>query len=532
MRVGSLSTLPSEILRVWNRLPRGQKIVLLALGATAIMLFVLFTSWSRSPDFVPLYTRLDPSDGAAIVDQLQTQGTAYEVADGGSTIRVPSTQVAEVRLNLATLGLPTGGGVGFEVFDKQSFGVTDFVQRINLRRSLEGELTRTITQLDGVRGARVHLAIPEEQLFTDQQPDTTASVVLDIQPGRALSVAQVRGVAHLVAQSVEGLDAKNITILNTKGDILYDGTDNLEIAGSTQLELTHAFDQQVERDLGVFLRSVLGPNKSAVQVSAVLDFTQAATTTEIYTPVQNGTRSTQTVTETFTGSGNAADLAVPGAVANIPGVNAPQTNTPEGTNTSDYSRNESTTNNELNKTQQTINTAPGEVKNLSISVLLDESIPEEQATALKDAIAAAAGISSDRGDTIAVTRIPFDTTELEAAKAALAQEAAADKQANMLRLAIPIVAVVLAGGLFFLLLRKVNKARAAHAAELAQYSLAIGMGPGGALPPGNNAAALEAQLRDVNQRQRTETNKQISTFARAQPRAVAEVVQTWMQEET
>ncbi len=523
--MGFLSNLPRDLSSVWNRLPRGQKITLLFLGVTAIVLFVLFTSWSNTPDYVPLYSGLDPSDASAVVDRLQEQGIPHQIGDGGGTVRVPSTRAAEARLDLAAVGLPSGGGVGFEIFDRQSFGATDFVQQINLRRSLEGELTRTINQFDAVQGSRVHIAIPQEQLFSDFQAQSSASVVLSLHPGRTLSGAQVRGIAHLVAQSVDVLAVEQITILDTQGDILYDGGEDIAGGGNTQLELTQSFETQIERDLATFLRTVLGPNKSAVAVSAVLDFTRAETTRETFTPVEGASRSSQSVTETFSGSGTSADIAVPGAVANVPGLAEVGSTAPGDTSSSEYSRSESTTNSELNRTQEVISTAPGDVEQISISVLLDESIPDEEATSLQSAIATAAGMEADRGDTITVTRIAFDTTEIEEAKVAIAAAEAAAAQTNMLRLAIPVVAVVLAGGIFFFLLRKVSRAQAGQG-----YALAVDEGPA-ALGPGSEVANAMGALQAAEQRRQSEANQEVTTFARAQPKAVAEVVQTWMRED-
>ena len=530
-RVASFATLPSDLGGVWNRLPRGQKVVLLLMGGGAIVLFMLMTSWARSPDFVPLYGGLEPADAGAVVDRLQTQGIPYQVSDGGTSVRVPSSRVAEARIDLASVGLPSGGAVGFEIFDNQSFGVTDFVQRINLRRSLEGELSRTINQLDGVRGSRVHIAIPENQLFTELEAKAGASVVLELRPGSGLSQAQVRGVAHLVAQSVDGLDAANVTILNTKGDILYDGSDDLGVAGSTQLQLAQAYEDRLERDLRGFLRSVLGPHRSAVEVSAALDFTHTDTTTETFVPVEAGERSSQTVEETFTGTGGAEPLNVPGAVANVPGANVPEVDGESEGASSSYTRTESTVNNELNRILAVTTTAPGQVQQLSISVILDESVSEEQASELKAALSTAAGIDPSRGDALTVSRVPFDLTELEEAEAALAAEEASNQTTNMMRMALPVVAVLLAGGFFWFFIRKVGQA--GQRSQSDQFTLAVGAGAATpALPQGETVEHLQERMRlEAQQKQRETTTQEITQFARAQPQAVAEVVQTWVRED-
>ena len=524
-----MGALPGDLTALWGRLPRGQQILLAGLAGGGIALFVLMLSWSRSPDFVPLYTGLDPADASAIVDQLQTRGIPHEVAAGGTTVRVPSAQVAEARIDLAAEGLPAGGGVGFEVFDGQSFGVTDFVQQINLRRSLEGELTRTINQIDGVHGSRVHIAIPQDQLFSDLQEATTASIVLDIRAGRSLSQARVRGVAHLVAQSVEGLEPEGVTILNTKGDILFDGGDDATVGGSTQIEATQAYEQRLERDLGLFLRSALGPNKSAVAVTAVLDFTATETTSETYVPVAGGERSSQNASETFREDGAESQLNVPGAAANLPGADQAETEATGASTTSEYTRTEATVNNELNRILQVTRDAPGQVKTLSVSVILDTAITEEQATELQAAIAAAAGLLPDRGDVLSVTRVPFDTTEIDEAQAAIAAEAASTKTTNMIRMAIPVLAVLIAGGLFFFLLRKLSQARAVGGRP---YGVTVDANGLPMLPSGERVADAQKRLMEEQRRQHRElVGQEVAQLVRTQPKAVAEVVQTWVREE-
>ena len=519
-----------ELSGVWNRTPRGQKTMLLALGGGAIALFMLFTSWSRSPEFVPLYSGLDPADAGAIVDQLLSEGIPHEVANGGTTVRVPSSQVASARVNLAAMGLPSGGSTGFEIFDSQSFGVTDFVQRINLRRSLEGELTRTINQLDPVLGSRVHIALPESRLFSADQAETSASIVLDVRPGRNLSAQQVQGVAHLVSQSVEGLTPENVTILNSNGDIIFDGSDDLGVGGGTQLQMTQAFESQMESDLQSFLRSVLGPNRAAVEVSAILDFTKVETSTESFTPIEGGNPSTQSVAETFVGSGAAEALNVPGASANVPGTPTPEAEGETGNESSNYSRTESTVNNELDRRVQTITTSPGTVTSLSIAVLLDESVPEEEATALQAAVASAAGLDTSRGDTITLGQVPFDTSELEEATAAIEAETAANAQMNMIRMAVPVLAVLLAGGFFSFFIRKLGGDGAPGAAD--QLSLAIGPGGMPALGPAETVEQMQARMMtQATMRQRDAKEQELTQLVQTQPKAVAEVVRAWTRED-
>lgn len=192
--------------------------VLVGGGALTALLWMVFST--HRPDMTTLFSQLNPSDAGAIVDELKSGKVSYRVVDGGTRILVPSAVVHEIRLHLATRGLPQGGGVGFEIFDRTTLGTTDFVQRLNYQRALQGELARTIGQLKEVTAARVHLALPQPSVFTEQEKPATASVVLNLRPGARLTPEQVRGIVHLVSSSVEGLNADRITVVDTSGKLI------------------------------------------------------------------------------------------------------------------------------------------------------------------------------------------------------------------------------------------------------------------------------------------------------------------------
>ena len=179
-------------------------IILIALAGSVAGLIAL-TLWTQQPDMQVLFTNLNGEDAAAIIDKLKETKVPYETTGGGATVLVPSAQVHDLRLQLATQGLPHGGGVGFEIFDRTSIGMSEFVQKLNYRRALQGELARTIAQLPEVERVRVHLAIPERRLFANEQEKARASVIVSLRNGQQLAQAQVQGVIHLVSSSVEGL---------------------------------------------------------------------------------------------------------------------------------------------------------------------------------------------------------------------------------------------------------------------------------------------------------------------------------------
>src|SRR5262249_49490568 len=216
-----------------------------------------FAWWVQRPLYRPLFTNLAQADAAAIVDALRAEKVPFEIEDGGRAVLVPSEKLYELRLELASRGLPEGGGVGFEIFDKQTLGQTDFLQRLNYQRALQGELGRTISQLAGVESARIHLAIPERSLFVAENRRPSASVVVKLAAGRTLARAQIDGIVHLVASSVEGLDPDAVTVVDEGGRVL---TQDHRDAGSTgassaALEYQQAFERSTEERI----ESMLGP---------------------------------------------------------------------------------------------------------------------------------------------------------------------------------------------------------------------------------------------------------------------------------
>lgn len=195
----------------------------LALGAVALLsigLFAFIILQARTADYQTLYGNLGESDAASIIEWLASNNTPYQLTNNGRTIKVPNTNIHETRLQLASAGLPQGGGIGFEIFDKQSFALTDFVQKVNYTRALQGELSRTIASLRPVESARVHLALPKKRLFKNQQKAATASVIINIKPGRQIHDSQVQGIVHLVSSSIEGLSPGDVTVIDQNGNVL------------------------------------------------------------------------------------------------------------------------------------------------------------------------------------------------------------------------------------------------------------------------------------------------------------------------
>jgi len=515
-------SLLAPILDRWNQLTRSRQIALGAIVAGTIVVFYFVFVASRSPNLVVAFSGLAPEDSAAIADQLVKDGVAYQIGGGGSTVSVPANKVAEVRIKLAQAGLPKGGSVGFEIFDHQSFGTTDFVQQVNYRRALEGELARSINTLSGVRASRVGIVLAKEAIFKADQKKTTASVLLQLKPGAHLNQDQVNGITNLVSNSVEGLERSGVTVIDDTGHVLFDGAseDSPFASGATasQLDLQRQYEISLQRDVEATLGKVVGAGRSAVTIRAKLNFDTVKQQQDTFgTGVQ--VRSATTSTETYTGANAGTAGNIPGTGSN-PGT---VTGTTGGTGTSQYSNTQTTTNNEVPKTTIDTIKAPGSLERLSVSVVLDDSVTAAQESAITSTVAAAVGLDQTRGDTISVTRLPFDASVKDdfvtAAGDGLAQ------YLQYLKLLLPLLAVVLAFILVMLLLRSLSKRQTAFPVMRTQAALAAPL-PVVALPSAPAPPPLPALETRADPKE-----ERVLKLAEANPRAVADVVQTWMREE-
>ncbi len=416
---------------VWGRFNRIQRVLLIGIPSilfVGLLAFILLSSRSR---FEVLYSHLEQKDAAEIATELKKSNIPYRLAtkDKLVMIMVPSEKVYDTRLTLAGQGLPRGNGVGYEIFDQPKWGSTDFTQKVNYKRALEGELQRTISNLQQIESARVSIVIPEPELFTEKEKPTTGSVVLEMRPETQLKREQVRGIVHMVASSVEGLKPENVNVIDSKGNILSafiqeeqqeNNQDPLN-GGSTltqqakltlhQLEVQQSFEKDLERKVTTMLTKVLGGNsRFAVSVSTELNFDKTENDSEVFEPVVDGqgiARSEQTEKEQYVGDGGfPASIVggVPGTDSNIPGYQAVA-----GAN-SQYSKEKKTTNYEINRTVKHNVVAPGSPKRISVGVFVDNLQPQ-QVEAIKSAVVAAAGMDINRGDQVAVENMPFDNTQ-------------------------------------------------------------------------------------------------------------------------
>lgn len=411
---------------IWRRMTQIQRMIAGGATATAVALAAGLVVWSQQPEYSKLYESLPPEDSAAVVGKLKEGHVPYQLADGGATVLVPSREVLDTRVTLAGQGIPTGGRVGFEVFDKNIFGMPEFVQKLNFQRALEGELERTINQMTGIESSRVHLAIPKQQLFTEAQKDATAAVALKLKPNNRASAQQVAAIRHMVASSVEGLKPNSITISDTEGKLLQDAA--TPDASTAQMDAKRTYERTVEQAVGTMLDQtvgidpVTGQSKASVRVNAIMNWDQIESTAEIFSPVLTGgvtaqpqPRSIRSLEETFSGQGAPPEGGVPGATTNVP----PTYFGSQGSGPSDYTRRDVTTNNELSKENRKTIAAPGGVQRLSVAVMVPDTIPSAQIANIERLVTAAAGLNTARGDVVSVEALPLDTSIAEAAQQAL-----------------------------------------------------------------------------------------------------------------
>lgn len=362
----------SSLLALWQQLGLNQRVSLLAATIAVIVGMTALVVWSRRPDYQLLYARLGDKDSAAIISHLQSQNIPHQVAAGGSSVSVPTDQVYKLRMELAGRGLPSGDGVGFEIFDKGQFGLSDFVQRTNYLRAVQGELARTISQLAGVRAARVMIVQPENRLLlTEQGVKPTASVFVDMGGGR-LETDQVNAIRHLVANAVQGLMPDQVAVVDNRGHVLSEELKQDPTLGNASSQMR--YKQQVEDYLGKkvesMLAAVIGPGHAVVRVSAEIDTEATSLQSEKYDPDGQVVRS-QTLTEDISNSSETrSNGGAVGVSANVPEKTVATDGASRPTSTQEQNRKNRTTTYEINRTTTNVTRNPGTIKNITAAVFV------------------------------------------------------------------------------------------------------------------------------------------------------------------
>lgn len=362
----------NSLLTLWKQLGLNQRVSLIVAAVAVIGGMIALVVWSKQPDYQLLYGRLSEKDSSAIISQLQAQNIPHRIANGGSTVYVPAENVYRLRMDLAAKGIPTGDGVGFEIFDKGQFGLSDFVQRTNYVRALQGELARTINQLEGVHSSRVMIVQPETRLLlTDQGIRPTASVFVELTKNR-LETEAVNSIRHLVANAVQGLTPDQVAVVDHKGRVLSEELKQDPALGtaSSQMRYRQQMEEYLAKKVESMLIPVLGAGQVVVRVSAEIETEATTLTQETFDPEGQVVRN-QSVTDDTSNSSEARGGGQTGISANVPDRAAanPQDQA-RPTNTTETNRKTQTTNFEINRTLTNVVRNPGTVKNVSAAVFI------------------------------------------------------------------------------------------------------------------------------------------------------------------
>jgi flagellar M-ring protein FliF len=437
----SVSPVQAFRLEQFNQLSNQKKLGVILSAAAVIALFVGAVMWSQTPDYRVLYNNVSDQDGSAIISALQQMNVPYKFSNSGGAILIPETQIHEVRLKLAGQGLPKGTLPGFELMENQKFGTSQFLEQINYQRALEGELARSVQSLSAVQSARVHLAIAKPSVFSREKQQPSVSVLLNLYPGRVLSIEQVSAIVHLMSSSIPNLPVKNVTVVDQNGNLLSTQNDSKQESrfDAKQLEYIQELEENYIRRIEAILTPIAGAANVRAQVTADIDFSRVERAEEVYRPNNTETdgasiRSQQTLEASSTGS--KIDGGIPGALTNRPPepaiapIEAGAKKAGEKPEDEDASKKtpplptdqkkESTINYEVDKTVQHIQQSTGNIKRLSAAVVVNyrkkmnengemvqEPLTAEEIKEINNLVKEAMGYNEKRGDSLTVTNSLF-----------------------------------------------------------------------------------------------------------------------------
>lgn len=407
-----------KVKNFWQQGTTPQKILAIGALISVTLVFIMLLIWLNQEEYAVLYSNLKQQDSASVVEYLKKQNIDYKLKDNGSTILIPKNKVYDVRLEIAGQEILGKGNVGFDIFSKNSIGQTDFVQRINYQRALQGELSATISAIPEIQHARVHLVLPKKSLFVEEETEASASILVELKRGKELTKEQIRSIVNLVATAVEGLSKENITVVDNRGKLLYRSTKDEQELGlsSTQLEYKLNLEKSLARKIENLLYPVVGAGKVLAQVNVELDLSEQNIYKESYDPDTAVIRSEQRVKETSRGTAQ-AEASKAGPQYQQQGG---------GTQTSEETaRTQETINYEISKQEQRVRIPKGQLSKVTVAVLVDgvykkgkdgklvyEPRPDAELDKIKDIVKSAVGFDPKRGDIVEVASMQFTPIEI------------------------------------------------------------------------------------------------------------------------
>jgi len=412
-----IATIKEKLQLLNSKFSTLQKISIAFVLLLSVAVIVAVVINSTSIEYSYLVVGISDKEASKIVPILQKERVPYKLSGNGTKIMVPKSKVLDLRLKLAGMGLPSGGGVGYEIFDHQDVTtLTEFTEKINLVRALQGELSRTISHLDSVKSARVHIVIPKESVFTEDQKKTTASILLDLEGGNTISKNKINAIVNLVASSIEGLNKKDITIASSSGNLLYDGNENnWNGLSDKKLAYKKKIEENLKNNILSLIVPIVGTGKVRVAVNADLNFDEAEKHEELYDPEKTAVRSENKL-EKSTQNQKGLPGGVAGTQSNLPGKAGKAV---ASSNASNSQLEKTTTNYEINKTLRNVKETVGKIQQISASVVLDgitvkkgkkiKIVPlnKEKLAKIDALVKSAIGFNAKRGDKVVVSSIPF-----------------------------------------------------------------------------------------------------------------------------
>jgi flagellar M-ring protein FliF len=524
----------------FTRTAGGQKIMLALAVAAVVAVMGAVWMWGQQPDYRVLFSNFSDRDGGAIVAELEKLNIPYKYAEGGGAVLVPADRVHDARLKLASQGLPKGGNVGFELMENQKLGSSQFIEQVNFQRAMEGELARSIESVSTVQAARVHLAMPKDSIFVSEQKQPTASVLLNLHPGRTLDQQQVSAIVHLVASSVPDLPIKNVTVVDQNGNLLSETGKAASTTGMdpSQIKYVQELQQSVVRRIESIITPIVGPDNVRAEATADVDFSRSEQAVESYKPNQTPDamviRSQQT-SESLNGSANPG--GVPGALTNQPLAPATAPITAQGQQAATppangaaaaNTRKDATVNYEVDKTIQYVQQGVGGLKRLSVAVVVNykkttdaegkvamKPLSKDETAQITNLVKEAMGFNAERGDSINVVNTPFARAEPEVLPDPPIWKN--PEYADYFQIAQAAGKYLLMALALAILYLRVLKPLLKKFSEAAKRS-----------PPSQNLQLQHAPASLPGQRNYQDNLTRAQSLANEDPRVVANIVKTWV----
>ncbi|MFZ7104590.1 MAG: flagellar basal-body MS-ring/collar protein FliF [Peptococcaceae bacterium] len=511
-----LQQLREQISNIWRNLNKLQRIVVVGSSLLVAGVLIFSSFLLNKTNYEPLYPDLNINDSALISAKLKEMKVDYDIGEDGTTILVPQNLKHQLRLDLANQ-LPQGGVIGFESFNETRFGETDTDKRIRYLAALQGELTRTIQGMAEVETAKVHVVLPEETVFIRDSKPATASVLLKLKPYSTMDLAKVKSIVLFLSHSVEGLAPENVTVIDVYGNLLSDGIneESGELVSAkltiNQMEIKKQYEDGLSKSLQSMLEKVMGQGRAVVRASAEMDFDQVETSREEFG--DKVLRSEQIREESSEGTTN-PDSGVAGSESNLTDAISYQ-NAESGETSTESS--EAIRNYEINKSTETRKKAPGEIKRLSVAVIIDGQLTTDEESNIRNIIAGAAGINEARDDSIEITSLPFNTQDYSNLQEQMDREISRQNMMELVKYGVLGLGILAMFAVVFLLLRR-SVSRAVQ--------------------PQVTSQQLAPKAEDVynnlspEEQEKIEVQKRIEKIAKTQPENVAKVVKTWLAEDS